>query len=139
MAKLMRYQGILKMVGARQIRGNIVKTSVLEVGNEAMRNVVYTEYLSNYVDRALESGLPVAFAAQKSLGMGGPHIFAVRTDGKTYRDDDAIKGSDGWITLLCFCSLVTPGAVLTVPYLLYRFFWGKRADARNRDLAAQQL
>lgn len=139
MAKITAHSGVLKMIGAHTVKGNIVKTTVMEIGDEAIRNVVYTDYLSNYIERGLGSAAPLAFAAQKSLGMAGPHIFAVKVDGKVYRDDEAIKGNDLWITVLCFASLITPGAFLTVPYLLYRALFGKRKDAAARNLAAQQL
>lgn len=139
MANITRYAGRITLLGARQQRGNIIKSSVLEIGDQSIRNVVFTEYLGNYIELAVEGEHEVSFATQKSLGMGGPHIYAVKLGGKTYRDDDAIKGNDSWITLLCFMSMITPGAFLTIPYLIYRFFWGKRGDANQRDLAAQAL
>lgn len=139
MANITRYAGRITMLGARQQRGNIIKCSVLEIGNQSLRNVAFTEYLSNYLERAVEEHLDVSFVTQKSWSMGGPYLYAIKVDGKTYRDDEAIKGNESWITVLCFMSMITPGAFVTIPYLLFRFFWGKRTDHAQRDLAAQAL
>lgn len=139
MANITRHAGRITLLGARQQRGNIIKCSVLEIGNQSLRNVTFTEYLGNYLELAVEGDRDVSFATQKSWNMGGPYLYALKLDGKAYQDDEAIKANDNWITLLCFMSMITPGALVTIPYLLYRFFWGKRADNTQREAAAQAL
>lgn len=85
-------QGKLKLLGAgttyTENRG-YTKVTVLEIGDSDLRDITYTSYMENYLNRALSSGSEVKIAMWKNI------IFALKMDGKVYQDDYLIGFWEG--------------------------------------------
>ncbi len=76
------FTGTLQRIGTGTVfNGSLTKASIIEIGDHSLKDVMYDNYINNYLTDALKSDDPI------SIMLWENKIVAIRINGKNYYSD----------------------------------------------------
>jgi len=75
------YKGVITRIGACSSQGSLTVTSLLTIGDNELRDIIFDDYMYNYLKDAVTSGEPVKIAIPS---LKDRQVVAIHINGKSY-------------------------------------------------------